>query len=184
MPKDIRDILKEDHNSREMNENHRQRFEQRLEALHKPSKRTNFFFLKLAASIILLVGLGWYFIPNNTTEIVQPSIENEIVDLGTISPEMKQIETYYMTAINYEIASLEITPENQEILDDYLDKIGKLTEDYKRLNNQIDVKNIDEKIINELITNLQLRLQILLQLKDELNNMKKLNTTGNEDTTI
>jgi hypothetical protein len=184
MPKDIRDILKEAQGSRELKENHRLRFEERLQQLHRPKKKSNFFFLKIAASVMLLISVGYFLLNTSPVEIEKPSVAIKTTNLSSVSPEMKQIEDYYLTAINYEIASLEITPENQEILDDYLEKIGKLTEDYKRLNEKLAENGINEKTVNALITNLQLRLQLLLQLKDTLNELKTSKNEENENATI
>ena len=184
MPKDIRDILKEAQSSRELKGNHRERFEKRLQQLHQPKKKNSFFFLKIAASVMLVVSIGYFALNSNPVEVDSPIEATKIVDLNSVSPEMKQIEDYYLTAINYEIASLEITPENQAILDDYLDKIGKLTDDYTRLNKEISEKGINEKTVNAMITNLQLRLQLLLQLKDTLNEMKTSKNKDNENATI
>ncbi len=183
MPRDIRDILKEAPRSKELKEDHRARFEKRLHQIHTV-KKSNFFFLKIAASIVLLVSLGYAIFNSSSIVIDQPIEEDTIVDLNSVSPEMKQIEDYYLAAINYEIASLEITPENQEILDNYLDKIGKLTDDYIRLNKEISKNGINEKTVNAMITNLQLRLQLLLQLKDTLNEMKTSKNIENENTTV
>jgi len=184
MPKDIRDILKEAQSSKELKANHRARFEERLEQMHTPKKTTNFFFLKIAATVLVLVSVGYFALKTNSVEVDQPVNTAKIVNLSSVSPEMKQIEDYYTGAINYEIASLEITPENQAILDDYLDKIGKLDEDYKRLNKELSEKGINEKTVNAMITNLQLRLQLLLQLKDRLNEMKTSKNKENENATI
>lgn len=185
MPKDIRDILKKAQGSRELKENHRLRFEKRLHQLNKPKKKSNLFFLKIAASIMLVATIGYFsFNTNSNTIEEQPIAATNITSLSDVSPELKQIENYYLTAINFEIASLEITPENQIILDDYLDKIGKLTDDYKRLNEEFSEKEINEKTINAMITNLQLRLQLLLQLKDTLNEMKTSKNKKYENTTI
>jgi len=185
MPKDLRDILKEaQSNPRELKKGHRVKFEERLAELHENKKKNSFFFLKIAASLMLVVSVGYFTFNNNSIEVDSPIEATKIVDLKSVSPEMKQIEDYYLTAINYEIASLETTPENQAILDDYLDKIGKLTDDYTRLNKEISEKGINEKTVNAMITNLQLRLQLLLQLKDTLYEMKTSKNKKNENTTI
>jgi len=184
MPKDLREILKEAQNSKELKANHRNRFEDRLKVLHTTKKRSSFFFLKIAASITLLLSVSYFIINNDPTEIVNPTEKEGVMNLGSVSPEMKQIENYYVSAINFEIASLEITPENQSILDDYLEKIGKLTEDYDRLNTELSKNGVNEKTVNALITNLQLRLQLLLQLKDTLNEMKTSKNEENENVTI
>jgi hypothetical protein len=185
MPKDIRDILKEAQGSRELKENHRLRFEERLQQLDRPKKKSNFFFLKIAASIMLIATIGYFSLPTSPVDLQeQPFTTTKIISLSSVSPEMKQIEDYYVTAINYELASIDITPDNQEMLDDYLEKIGKLTDDYQRLNVELSKKGINEKTINALITNLQLRLQLLVQLKDTINEMKTSKNKENENITI
>lgn len=182
MPKDLRDIIKEAQ-QKELNmpENHRQRFEDRLEVLNKPKKRNTFFFLKIAASLLVLVGLGYAVLGNNSQTQLEELPQEEITSLGSISPEMQKVENYYITAINYELASLEQTPENKELLDTYLDKVGKLSKDYKRLTKELSESGLQEKTINALITNLQLQLQLLVQLKDEINDLKM---PKNENATI
>lgn len=185
MPKDMREIVKDaKENGLELPIGHRERFENRLAQLHKPKKTNSFFFLKIAASLLILISVGYFIMNNDPVKADQSSQATKIVSLSSVSPEMKQVEDYYTAAINYEIASLEITPENQEILDDYLEKIGKLDEDYKRLNKELSEKGINEKIVNAMITNLQLRLQLLLQLKDRLNEMKTSKNKENENVTI
>ncbi len=182
MPKDIREILRDEPNdSLKLSSNHREKFEDRLSQFQQPKKK-NYQFLKIAASIIVLMSLGYFFIPKNN--IQQLDDTTKIVNLGNVSPEMKQIENYYLTAINYEMASIEQTPENKVVLDAYLEKIAELTNQYKQLSFDLTEKEIDEKIINALIDNLQLRLQILLELKDTINEMKTSKTIKDETTTI
>jgi len=185
MPRDIRDILKEDSNKTlELSSNHKDRFEKKLQQLHK-SKTNNYWFLKIAASIVLLVSLGYFFFPKEGNTIpTLPTDEAKIVNLGSISPEMQQIESYYLTAINYEMASIEPSPENKVILDKYLEKIAQLTEEYKQLSIELSEKGIDEETINALITNLQLRLQLLLELKDTIKEIKTPKNIDNEKTTV
>jgi len=184
MPKDIRDILKEAQvNSKTLKENHRQRFEQRLNQLHTPKKQ-GYFFLKVAASIIVLLGVGYYTLFTNVADIEDFPEDAKITNLSSISPEMKQIENYYLTAINYEMASIEQTPENKIILDSYLEKIAELTNQYKQLNIDLTEKEINEKTINALITNLQLRLQLLLELKDTIQEIKTPKTNKDESTIV
>ena len=184
MPRDIREILKDrEVNEKELPKNHRERFEDRLNQLHKPKK--NYFFFKMAAAIAMLLSVGYFTLKNDSINTqIEEIPELKITSLSSISPEMQKVESYYLAAINYEIAGLEETPENKKILEDYLDKIGKLDADYKRLNKELSKSGINEKTINNLITNLQLRLQLLLQLKDQLNELKTAKTIKNEDSTI
>ena len=188
MPRDMREILNDaPKHELELPKNHKLRFEKRLEVLHSNKQRNHFFFLKIAASLVVLVALGFAIVNGVASEGDQPGTTNATASfssLGAVSPEMQKVENYYISAINFELASLEKTPENQQLLDEYLEKIGKLDEDYKRLNKSLATDGINEKTINALITNLQLRLQLLLQLKDQLNEVQTRNDIKNENTTI
>lgn len=182
MLKDIRNIIKEDASeSLKLSGNHREKFEARLNQINKP-KRKHYYFLKIAAALILFVSLGYFFLPPGSTNEI--TTEVKVVDIGSVSPEMKHIENYYLTAINYEMSNIEPSPENKVVLDTYLKKIAELTDEYKQLSIDLTEKDINEKTVNALITNLQLRLQLLLDLKDTLNEINKPKTNDNENTTV
>lgn len=174
MPKDIRNLAKDfKHKSVDLSENHEEKFLKKLQE-ELPQRKESFTWIYAAASILLVVALGVKFYPTNMVES-KINKENKVqseVNLGDISPEMQKIENYYLTAINYEIASLEITTENKALLDEYFEKISKLDVDYKRLNQKLKKDGVNNETINALITNLQLRLQLLIQLKDQLNDLQ------------
>ena len=125
MPEDIRDILKQQPlESVQLSSDHRQKFEARLRA-PKKSKSKAFIFLKIAAGLLVLISLGLYFSQGSISENPVEQVQSQ--SLAAISPEMQQIENYYLTAINYELASIETDEANQEILATYLEKIAILT---------------------------------------------------------
>lgn len=171
MSKDIRKLTRNfQEDTIGLSENHEEKFSKRI-TQEFPKKKKSYQWIYAAATIVLFIGFGIkFYVTKNATTSTDSKIE--IIALGTISPEMKKIENYYLTAINYEMASLEVTSENKALLDEYLEKMGKLTIDYKRLNHQLENKGINNKTINALITNLQLRLQLLIQLKDQVNNIQ------------
>ena len=186
MPKDLREMLKNEVKTTEMlSKNHRINFEAKLnkELYSKPKKRYSFF--NIAASFLIIVGLGssMYFFNKNSTQVT-PQQTAKIESLGSISPELKKIENYYLASIQVEISNLEKTPENEELLDGYLEKIGELTSDYKILTNELNTEGLNEKTINALIDNLQLRLKLLYQLKEQLNDLKNINLNNNENTQL
>lgn len=181
MLKDIKDILKEDSTEKlELPLNHRQRFENRL-LKRQPKKRKKYMFLKIAAAILVLVSAGYFLMQDI---IIQSGSIDEKIDLATISPELKLIENNYVTAINYEMLGIDATDDNKEILDSYLEKVASLSEEYKVLSKKLVTHEIDEKTVNDLINNLQLRLQLLLELKDKLTELKSNKTLQNETNTI
>jgi hypothetical protein len=179
MPKDIREILKERIIRKpELAKGHRDRFKIKLVKDNVVEKK-NYSLLKIAAAILILISLGYYFKPDKSINSVNNS--SQTFNLETVSPEMKQIENYYLTAINYELASIELSSEHKTILNQYLEKIANLTKQYSELTDSLKEEGLNEKTINALITNLQLRLHLLLELKDTLQDLKTPNKTKNED---
>ena len=183
MSKDIREIMKNYSNEEvSLSTNHRNKFQERLKnEVHSRAKKKNYRWLQIAASVMLLVSLaiGYFNSDNTTTDPIQTTPKEKIT-LGNLSPEFKSIEDYYTNTLAYEISSLEETDSNKEILDGYLTKISDLTTEYKSLTKELNSKGVNDEIINALISNLQLRLELLQRLKKQLNDLKKLNTTKNE----
>ena len=180
MKVDLRERFKEEKMLRKLPANDRSVFERKLKKELHGRQGISLRFLSVAASVLVLFGLGYVF-------TVQESIEENSVQqakeisLKDYSPELKKIENYYLTAINFELASLEVTDDNRALLDDYLRRLNGLTLEYELLSGQLRADKIDEELINNLIDNLQMRLQLMVELKKEL---KKIKTTNNEKATI
>lgn len=181
MQQDIKNMLKGYKEDKvELSTNHQNNFEKLLmQEMHqqKPKKK-NYKWLSIAASIVLLISLGIKFYPIKT--INTPKNQTKEISLGSISPEFETIENYYKNSINLEISQLELTKENNEIVDGYLLKIAELTKEYKSLTQELNKKGINDDTIDALIRNLQLRLQLLQRLKKQLKQLKNLNTNQNE----
>lgn len=156
---------------------HEDKFKEKLfRELHsKKSKIKTFQRLSIAASILLLVSVGIYFQITEKSDTITET-KKSTLSLGTISPELKSIETYYTNHINLEISQIELTKENKEILDGYLGKIGELTKEYKLLTQELNKNGINDATIEAMISNLQLRLQLLKRLRKQLKNLKKINS--------
>ncbi|WP_298288449.1 hypothetical protein [uncultured Lutibacter sp.] len=185
MPKDLKAMLQNNiENTSKLSENHRAKFEAKLQKELHATQKKNFYVFKIAASFLVLIGLSasLFYFSNEKDSLVTSVAKNE--SLGSISPELKTIENYYLASIQSEIVTLEETPENKELLDGYFKKISELTEDYKDLTKELNTEGLNEKTINALIENLQLRLKLLYQLKAQLNELKKLNITNNENVQI
>jgi len=166
--------------SRELPANDRSVFERKLKKELHGSSGMTIRFLSIAASVMILFGLG-YFVSVQQSSIDKTVPEVTQVNLEEYSPELKKIENYYLTAINFELASLEVTDANKVMLDEYLRKLNGLTKEYQLLAQQLRMDKIDEELINNLIDNLQMRLQLMVELKNEL---KKIKSANNEEATI
>ena len=181
MQKDIKKMM-DNYKSEnvELSANHTSKFEALLQSeMHQQKpKKSNFKWLPIAASIVLLISIGVQFYPTKIIEkdVVKPKKE---ISLGSISPEFQTIETYYTNSINLEISQLDLSEENKDIVDSYLIKLAELTKEYKSLTKELN-NGVNDATIDALIRNLQLRLQLLKRLKKQLKQLKNLNTKQNE----
>lgn len=185
MPQDIRDSVKKYKEEKvDLSANHVNKFEALLEKeLHgKKKTKINYKWLSIAATVALLVSICVQFYPSKSINETK-KITKEI-SLGSISPEFETIEKYYKSSISLEISQLELTEENKEVIDDYLSKISELTKEYKLLTQELNTKGVNDFTINALISNLKLRLQLLQRLKKQLQQLKNLNKTQNENQII
>lgn len=181
MPSDLRELLsKQNEDSNGLSKNHRRKFEQKLKAELHGTKGSNWKLFQVAASITLVLGLSaslfFFNAPVEDKDPKTPKIEN----LGSVSPELGKIENFYLASIQTEIASLEETPENAELVNGYLQKIAELSKEYKELTTDLNTAGLNQNTINALIDNLQQRLNLLYQLNEQLDEFKKLQ---NDDTT-
>ncbi len=191
MGQDIREMFRNEElgKGKKLNKGHQKRFEARLEeAFPQQKKKTSYYqFLKIAAVLVVALGVGFYFLNNKPTPLQS---ENQIADtpvkeeaqkaapeqeyrLSDDSPEFKKIEDYYMASVNIQLAKLDITPENKELIDAFMSKLETLDSEYNRLNNEIQQSGINEETVEAMIANLQLRLDLLKKLKNKLNELKQ-----------
>ena len=118
MAQDLKKLFEEQRKKKpySMKSGHEERFLEKLEGkLHK--KRNSFYGLKIAASIVIMLGLASYFFINNDAEInTDTTIVNNTdtenvkskISLGNLSPDLKKIENYYTTNISIELSLIHI----------------------------------------------------------------------------
>ncbi|RAV29793.1 hypothetical protein [Sinomicrobium soli] len=188
MMKDIRKLIEEGYRSKgDIPEGHEARFLEKLQALpqHSPGKyslRHRGPVWKIAASVVLLAGIVTVFFyavsdrPSGAAEVTvterEKAGEEKPISLSDLSPDLKKVEEYYMTAINWELSQVEVDPENKKLFDAYMGRLGELQEEYRELNRELNDIGPNEQTVNALINNLQLRLQLLYRLKNKLNELK------------
>jgi len=191
MGQDIREMFKSEEQvgKEKLREGHQNRFEARLdEALPKERKNYRSFF-QISAVLVVIIGIGSFFLFNNTQDPVQNN--NQMVDapaeetsndkkaatneyrLSDVSPEFKKIEDYYMASVNIQLAKLDMTPDNKELIDAFMKKLETLNEEYIALNAEIQETGLNEETVEAMIANLQLRLDLLKKLKTKLSEIKK-----------
>lgn len=188
MAQDIRELFKRERGvkNQKMPAGHEKKFIELLDdEIPLNKKEHSFLFLKIAASIVVLVTVsvlvfnGTNTVPAEKVTIVDLPKDNSTLlanqlTLGDISPELKEVENYYVANINLELLDLDIGGENKKIIDLYLNKLGELNDEYKTLTKELNEIGPNEQTINALINNLQLRLQLLERLKEKLKELKNI----------
>jgi hypothetical protein len=175
MAQDLRKLFEEDHKEKhvKMSEGHDTRFLRKLEQeLPNKNKSNRFSFLNIAASIVLLIGLsfGGYKILN-PSHIDNPKgeiVETEIKTIGDVSPDLKKVEDYYLASINLELSKVKLTPDTKELFDGYIERLKELNEEYDKLNIELTENGPNEETLDALIDNLKFRLNLVMRLKEKL----------------
>jgi hypothetical protein len=182
MARDLRKLFEEEQKEEQfvMNEDHEKRFMELLDKELPKQKKSSFFILKIAAAILVLVSIGTVFFmsredSNVKTTIVDknPGVETRTgISLGDLSPDLKKVENYYVANINLELSKLNISGDNKELVDSYMERLTELNVEYKKLNEELNQVGPNDQTISALIKNLQLRLQLLQKLKEKLNEVQ------------
>lgn len=183
MTRDIRKLAKQiSKEETSLSANHEANFEKLIMSeLHPKSTKTiPLKWISIAASVTVLLSVCSLFFLKNEDEKIPENTPTKQITLGTISPEFNTIETYYVNSINLEISEIEIDNTNKELIDGYLVKIAELMNEYTLLTKELNTKGVNNATIDALIRNLQLRLELLQQLKKQLSQFKNLNTKKDE----
>ncbi len=133
--------------------------------------------LSIAASVAILCLLG---IQVFTPEL---SIKEQVVE---IAPEVSKTEFYFASLIEEQVQELKDakSPETAKLVDDTLLQLDKLETEYNNLEQEL-VNGGDSKIIlNAMITNFQIRIDLLKEVLANMENIKNLKSYNDENFTI
>ncbi len=152
---------------------HEKRFMERLDD-NLPQRRVgeSFSWIRIAAAVALMLGLSYL-----AFEFLGPSTEGPAQEMTRansfeeVSPDLKKVEDYYLANINMELSKLKYTPENKELFDGYVKRLGELSQEYERLSIELLESGPNEKTVSALIDNLKFRLNLLYRLKEKLNEL-------------
>ncbi|NNM22506.1 MAG: hypothetical protein HKO54_03035 [Flavobacteriaceae bacterium] len=195
MGQDIREMMKDqDLKGPNLTAGHESRFQERLDkAFPKKNKNNAFFWMKIAAAVVIFLGAGYFgYQIWNTGENEDPVlVENSVADdaagpqitLGDLSPDLKKIEEFYTTGINVQLASLQDSDDNKELIDGYMKRLEELNNEYEGLNKELNEVGPTEATITALVDNLKLRLDLLFKLKNKLKELKQLENEQFNDIT-
>ncbi len=85
-----------------------------------------------------------------------------------MSPDLKKVEDYYLASINLELSKVQLTPENKELFDGYVERLKELNDEYDTLILELNDNGLNEDTLDALIDNLKFRLNLVMRLKEKL----------------
>ncbi|WP_019039316.1 hypothetical protein [Psychroflexus tropicus] len=181
--KDLRKDFDYASKSFKMSKGHEKKFEQRLHKEFGSSSKKNFSKFYKYAAVALIAVLSTILMINQTYIVSENSAQNpsqeSTMRLGDVSADLKTIENYYLTSIKLELATLETPQDHEAMVNSYLEELKIINDAYKELGQDLNEYGVTEEIVNAMIDNLQLRLELLQNLKQKLNHLNKKQNENN-----
>ncbi|WP_114491848.1 hypothetical protein [Candidatus Ulvibacter alkanivorans] len=130
--------------------------------------------LSIAASIAVLLFFGFTFF---TSEAAQG-------DLASVSPEMEKTQSFFVTTINEELATLKsLEAEDTKVLvEDALEQLAILETEYDALKLDLVESGNDKRVVYAMISNFQSRIELLQHVIQTMEEIKSLKTNRDEIT--
>lgn len=165
MKQDIRELFKEDDSKgKKLPENHREEFAEKLKKTKKAphKKRPYGIFLKIAASIVVLLSVSYYIYTNNNITEKRPT---------SLELQVQQIEQEYLQEIDNEWQNFLKITDDKKLITKYREKLDNLDTNYKTLSKSFKENPNNITILENLIKNLQTRLQLLKDIQKHINTL-------------
>lgn len=155
----------------ELNSNHNEHFLDKLKS--KKTKRNYFIPFAVAASLLLIVGISFFYNSNSKPK-----------DLKFASKETMQTDSIFTVLIQKELTKIKEkkSPENEKIIVDALKQMKVLDHDYQTIIQELETNGESKQIINALITNLQTRISFLQNVLQHIDNNQKIKSISDEKT--
>ncbi|WP_299549554.1 hypothetical protein [Seonamhaeicola sp.] len=123
----------------------------------------------VAATIVLLLT----FVFNTSQETSR--------DLASVSPKMAETQDFFLISINEELSKLqeEKSPETQQLIQDAMDRIKVLEDEYELLKTDLTESGDDSRVIYAMISNFQNRIDVLKYTLEQINITKQFKNQSN-----
>jgi len=154
----------------EPNNGHEKRFLKKLKSQQPKKKRNWMIPISIAASLLLVFGLFYFFNSSKTSQ--------EVV----FSPQVQETHDYFSSVINSELATLKEkeTPQSKALISDAMKQMSDLESDYEKLKLEIAKNGENKQIVYAMITNMQTRISFIKSVLDQVENINKLKIETNE----
>lgn len=159
------------------NSNHEDLFIEKLYEELPTKKRAQFYQFRIAASVVILLGIGTvFFTMFNSSNINGKEIT--AFTLKNISPDLENIEKFYVSNINNTLLEIQNNKNNLASVNRYMNRFTLLKKEYTVLIKEMNDEGPNTQSISGIINNLKLQLELLQELKEQIKPVKKnLNET-------
>ena len=153
-------LLKE----KELPMNHREEFISKLtkKSVRKSKKWNSFYITNIAASFLILCTVGFAFLYQNTKS------QSEITNKINLQTQIKEIEVDYLKNIENEWNNFLALSKDQKLIDRFEQKLEELNLDYQEISLKYKKSPDNILIIEDLISNLSTRLQLLKDIQEHI----------------
>jgi len=144
----------------------------------KTQKRQQFFssrslrWLKVAASVIIISGIGFYFLSdssNNPSIAVNDAPATELPQrISDLSPELSEVEFHYASSIDEMMKEAVELDVSQELLEE----LAEIDAEQNRLQEEIGMYVNQERVIKAIIKNYRLKLELMEEMLQDLRKTK------------
>ena len=182
MKTNLENILSENHgffNNAEPPAGHFERFEAKLDKEFRQKKKFNFRIVWQAAAAVAFLLLA----VNQALLLFTPK-EQEKPMLASVSPEYREMETYYVSAINASLTNWEalrkegaLPADEKSLLDE---ELKEFDETFKKLQEELNANPDDERIINAMIGFYQSKLNVITIIIENMKEVKRIKKISHE----
>ena len=149
-------------------------------------------FLRIAASIFLILGAAWMGLQINnsinspvaTVEVETPEKADILTELAFtgLSDELEEVERYYVSEVSFKESQLSEYTVDKELFEE----IELLKEEFEELKVEMGQSADPMKVVEAMINNYQLRLEILQEILDQIekDRMKEMQKEGNDESFV
>lgn len=139
----------------------------------KKSKRNYFISMAIAASIVVLLSISFFYNSNA-----------ESSELKFASKETKQTDSIFTVLIEKELEKVKEkkSPENEKIIADALKQMRTLDSDYQKIIMELETNGESKQIIYAMISNLQTRISFLQNVLQHIEDNENRKIISDEKT--
>lgn len=170
---------------RKMPDGHQDRFTKKLDAIAKKKSFPFTDVLKIAASILIILGfgMGMFQLGQNSNPSVHVSdLPEKRTTMSSVNSELAEVEGYYQRKIQVKQESLSKEQDTEHLFASFNSQLQALEEEYALLERNLSLDPSNQHIIQSMIMNYKLRIEVLEKLNATLekDNIKRLNTQKDE----